>query len=107
MNVETKRSPEYHWGGKEAYMAGPRLGIRAITDPHTIGPQDAAEALAEIQRLLYFERDGDGGFIWNPSKDLFCPDAITEIDDIMGRYGLHPASGPGPRPFVHRPEEPR
>lgn len=81
-----------------ARRAGPSMGI---VKADYIDPDDARNALAEIQVALYFERD-NGGFRWNPEK-ASCPDAIAEVDEIMRRHGLHPTSGPTRRPHVHRP----
>lgn len=82
-----------------------RLGISThlVKDPNLeANHAKAAQALAEIQNLLYLELE-NGSPIWNASKDVPCPEVISEIDEIMGRHGFHPTQGPSRRPFVHRP----
>lgn len=80
-----------------------RLGIsRRDIKQAPMDPEGAVRALAEIQNLLYLELE-NGSPIWNASKDVPCPEVISEIDEIMGRHGFHPTQGPTRRPFVHRP----
>ena len=84
---------------------GKRLGISThlVKDPNLPENHErAAAALARILNVLYLERE-NGSPIWNAAKDVPCPDAIAEIDDIMGEYGFHPTSGSSKHPFVHRP----
>jgi hypothetical protein len=73
--------------------------------PYDLERELLAQILHEIQIYLYLERDPyRDEYFWNPSKDLFPPEAIEHIDEIMGKHGLHPAGGiPGPERFIHRP----
>lgn len=84
-----------------AWAEGGRAGL-GIVKAHDIPEESARNALLEIQMSLYFERE-DGTYRWNPEKEVPCPDAIAEVDEIMRRYGLHPTSGPLRKPYVHRP----
>lgn len=76
-----------------------------MKSPYDLPAPDLADLVASIQQKLYLERDPGKVFVWNPGKDIDCQGFVEELDELMGRLGLHPARVELRRPFVHRPNE--